>query len=238
MSGCSPAPLAGADCVGLVAGSGIDLLPLLDAVLDERPFAQRRHPPVAGHACRFVLGRIGNHDAIVQCGRHHLYEGWSLAEIAVTVDQLRDFGAQTMVLTNAVGALRDGMVPGDIVAAEIVRCWPFAKHPLPDTLTPDFVVAGADHAGPYRWMHGPCYETRAEVQALRTLGDATVGMSIAPELLRCKELALPTVVLSCVTNRCGTGERLTHDAVLAAAKTASSRLSSILRRALCPRRSA
>jgi purine-nucleoside phosphorylase len=81
-------------------------------------------------------------------------------------------------------------------------------------------------------MHGPCYETRAEIAALRSLGDACVGMSIAPELFRCQELGMPAGVLSCVTNVCGGTDKLTHTAVLSAARQASARLRALLRQAL------
>ena len=237
MTAVIPRPLAGNDCVAIVAGSGIAVTELLDEIVEERPFdplpgATREAIP--GHAHRFILGRRAGRDIVLQCGRHHLYEGLSLREATATIGALRDFGARSVVLTNAVGALLPSLTPGQLAAADLVRCWPYRHHSLPEEMKPDFVPQGSDHVGAHRWVHGPCYETRAEIAALRALGDATVGMSIAPELLRCQELGLRAGVLSCVTNTCGGHEKLTHEAVLAVAGKASAKLRALLAEALTP----
>jgi purine-nucleoside phosphorylase len=53
--------------------------------------------------------------------------------------------------------------------------------------------------GTYIAMLGPNYETRAEYRWLKTLGDV-VGMSTVPEVVVAKEIGLPVLAFSMVTN--------------------------------------
>lgn len=221
--------------VAVVAGSGIDLRGLFDRVAEEIPFtAVPGLPPggVPGHASVFLRGTAAGVPLVLQCGRLHAYEGLGFDTVTRTVDALRDLGARAVVFTNAVGGLLPELEPGDLVAADLVRAWRCARFPLPAEQTPDFVLPGADARGVYHWMHGPCYETRAEIAALRRLGAATVGMSTAPEMLRCGRIGLRAGLVSCVTNSCVRPQRLTHDHVVATARTASGKLERLLRDAL------
>ena len=49
-------------------------------------------------------------------------------------------------------------------------------------------------------MHGPSYETPAEIRALRTLGADLVGMSTVPEVIAARQMGLGVLAISCVTN--------------------------------------
>ena len=51
-------------------------------------------------------------------------------------------------------------------------------------------MAGCDARGVYHWVHGPCYETRAEIRALQTEHSNAVGMSTAPEMHRAQALGM------------------------------------------------
>jgi purine-nucleoside phosphorylase len=221
--------------VGVVAGSGIDLRGIFDQVDSETPFHAipgllSGHVP--GHDSVFLRGRAGAVPLVLQCGRLHPYEGHPLETVTRTVDILQQFGVRVIVFTNAVGGLLPELRPGDLVAADRVRTWRYAPYALPAEMIPDFVLPHADSRGAYHWMHGPCYETRAEIAALQRLGAATVGMSTAPELLRCAQLGLRAGVVSCVTNSCVRPERLTHLHVLETAREASGRLCQLLHAAL------
>jgi purine nucleoside phosphorylase len=138
-------------------------------------------------------------------------------------------GVWCVVFTHAAGSLLPELRPGHLVAADTVHIWLYARWDLPEAVETDFLVPGCDYTGACYWMHGPCYETRAEIAALRRLGAAAVGMSIAPELVRCRELGMRAGVISCVTNQCGSAAKLTHDHVLETARAASDRLCAILR---------
>ncbi len=218
--------------IGIVSGSGIHLRPLLDEVLAEVPFVDVEgltRATVAGHDGSFVFGRCGGAPVLLQAGRIHLYEGHAPAAVAATVDALHRFGVRTLILTNAAGGLEPSLMPGDWVAADSVLAWRYRDHRFPDRMTPDFLVPGCRATGTYIWMHGPCYETRAEIRALQAMGGMTVGMSVALELERCQALSIRAAVVSCVTNNCTTQESLQHAQVVEAAARASAHLCAILR---------
>ena len=220
--------------LGIVSGSGINLRSLLDEVREERSFADAgaiSGSGIAGHDGVFVFGRCDGVPVIVQAGRIHLYEGHTPAQVAATIDTLYGFGVRKLILTNAVGGLSSSLLPGDLVAARRVKTWPCRRCSLPDSMEPEFVVPGCDAAGTYIWMHGPCYETRAEIKALQRMGGLTVGMSLPLELARCQQLGVAVGVVSCVTNDCTRhDEALTHRQVVATATKASHRLANLLRR--------
>jgi purine-nucleoside phosphorylase len=223
---------AGERPTGIVSGSGIHLRPLLDEVVLEVPFAEVdgvATASVAGHDGHFVFGRCGGFPVVLQAGRIHLYEGHGYEAVTATVDALRSFGVDALILTNAAGGLAPELAPGDWVAADQVLAWRFAAHAFPERMTPDFIVPGCRATGSYIWMHGPCYETRAEIRALQAMGGITVGMSVAPELERCRQLGMRAGVVSCVTNNCTTQESLSHVQVVDAARKASEHLCEILR---------
>lgn len=222
--------------IGIVAGSGIDLFPLLHRVIWERPFSDfpgLAASTVAGHASRFVMGVAclpcgEEHSILLQLGRRHGYEGLDYLDTVRSVDVLHSLGVTQLLLTSAAGGLDSGLKVGDIVSASAVHAWPYRRFDLPERLTPDFVLPGADATGAHAFLHGPCYETPAEIRALQLLGLSTVGMSTAPELCRCHQLGLRAGALSIVTNKCGVPHTLTHEEVIHAAHDASQRLRTLL----------
>ncbi len=224
--------------LGIVAGSGLDLLPLLESQSRTHSFREWTQLPentVEGHDPAFVEGRCAGRPVIVQCGRLHVYEGYPFETVARPVDLMRELGATAVLFTNAAGGLLPQMRPGDLVAASALRPWPCTRVALPGELKPDFIVPGCDFIGEYAWMHGPCYETRAEIRVLRATGASTVGMSTAPEFLRCKELGIAAGAVSCVTNNCTRPQVLSHDHVLRTAQRASARLCRVIQDALATR---
>ncbi|MBN2310707.1 MAG: purine-nucleoside phosphorylase [Candidatus Hydrogenedentes bacterium] len=226
----TPAPL------GIVAGSGIDLRGLLDRVEREQAFhevAGLVSSAVPGHAGRFLHGVCGGHPVVLQCGRLHVYEGLAVGEVVRTVDVLASSGVRTILFTNAAGGLLPEMEPGELLAVERVRPMPYRGWPeAPESIEPDIEVPRCDHRGAYMWVHGPSYETRAEIAALQRLGGAAVGMSTAPELCRCRELGLRAAAVSCITNNCCQPQVLTHAHVVETACRASRRIAALIRAAL------
>lgn len=228
--------------VAVVAGSGIDLMPLLDSVAWERPFGDFTSlsaSSVPGHQSRFVKGgmlspRGSTVPIILQCGRRHVYEGCTFDEIVRTVDVLHELGARSIIFTNAAGAINPLLKVGNIVANDRLIAWPFQGFPLPESLAPEVVLANSDSHGTYAFMHGPCYETPAEIAALRALKADVVGMSTLPELCRCQQLGIPAAALSVVTNLCG-AVHVHHSDVVSEAKLASLRIQALLRNALMNR---
>jgi len=54
--------------------------------------------------------------------------------------------------------------------------------------------------GVYAAVHGPSYETPAEIRYLRTIGADAVGMSTVPEAIAARHMGLEVLGLSCISN--------------------------------------
>src|SRR5439155_9446331 len=86
------------------------------------------------------------------------------------------------------------------------------------------------HRGVYASLTGPCYETAAEIRALRHWGVDAVGMSTAREVLAGVERGMECAAVSCITNR-ATGlsdSPLSHEEVLQIAAAQSGRLAELI----------
>ncbi len=228
------AGLSSGSCIALVAGSGIRLEDVLDSIDSTTPFHDVPglcSPTAPGHPGRFVRGQCGGVPIIVQAGRLHCYEGHSIAAAVRTVDVLAEWGARTIAFTHAVGGLLPSLAEGSLISATGYRCWAYRGWPDgPETVPIDEGIAGCDGTGEVLWVHGPCYETRAEIRAMQALGVCAVGMSTAPEVARCRQLGLRAGAVALVTNSCcGTSAPLTHAHVTAQAERASERLCGVLR---------
>jgi purine-nucleoside phosphorylase len=171
---------------------------------------------------------------------------------------------QTLIVTNAAGALNPTFVPGDVMIIDdhINLLW---NNPLlgpvfpgdqrfPDMSRP-YDAALQDLAervmleqgcrplrGVYIGALGPSYETPAEIRMLRKLGGDAVGMSTIPEVLVARALGLSVLGLSLITNAAAgtTLAPITHEEVLAAGTAARLRtthlLHSLILRASAPPR--
>jgi purine-nucleoside phosphorylase len=85
-------------------------------------------------------------------------------------------------------------------------------------------------SGVYGAVTGPCYETPAEIRALKNCGADAVGMSTAREIEAGHELGMECAAVSCITNRAaglGTGP-INHEEVLSMAAAQAERLSKLL----------
>jgi purine-nucleoside phosphorylase len=82
-------------------------------------------------------------------------------------------------------------------------------------------VAGvAVSHGVYVAVHGPSYETPAEIRYLRTIGADAVGMSTVPEAIAARHMGVEVLGLSCITNMAAgvLPQPLVHDEVMETAR--------------------
>lgn len=193
---------------------------------------------VDGHEGRFVRGTLEGVDVLVQAGRYHGYEGWPADVVVAPVRLMAALGVEVLVMTNAVGGIREDLEPGDVVliddqinltfASPLIGPVAAGEARFPDMsapFDPDLAAIVRSVAtecgirlveGTYIGVSGPAYETAAEVRMMAGLGADVVGMSTVPEILTARALGLRCVVLSLVTNRATgrAGSRISHAEVL------------------------
>jgi inosine/guanosine/xanthosine phosphorylase family protein len=203
---------------------------------------------VSGHAGRLLLADCNGTEGFVFQGRHHLYEGEGWTPVVLPIWILRQFGARTVLLTNASGGIREDLHPGSLMAIED-HINLLGGNPLTGPHNPDFggrfpdqtavydhdlrqmlMAAGADASGVYLATHGPTFETPAEIRAFRALGADAVGMSTVPEAIFANALGMKVAGLTCICNwAAGLGEeKLSGEDVLRAAAEAMPRMRTML----------
>ena len=90
------------------------------------------------------------------------------------------------------------------------------------------------HEGVYAGLHGPQYETPAEIRMLQILGADAVGMSTVLEAIQARALGLEVAGFSCLTNYgAGLGAApLSHDEVLKTGGEAAALFTRLMHRVL------
>ncbi len=239
----------------IVLGSGFGAIAEHVTQITVVPFAAvpgMKQTTVPGHRGRFVFGLLAGEPVLLIDGRLHGYEGVSSEDVVGPVRMAVRLGADALVLTNAVGAIRPDLSPGDLVLIEDQLNLSF-QHPLagatrtgedrfPDMSAPFDVSlqellrevavdARVDlPRGTYAGVLGPQFETPAEVRMLRSLGADVVGMSTIAEVIVARAAGMRVVALSLVTNKATGlgGEELSHEDVLAVAERVEDRSVALL----------
>ena len=241
---------------GLILGSGwSDVAEVFEAraAIDYDDIPGLGQPSVEGHAGRLIWAESSGVETFLFLGRRHWYEGEGWTPIAVPVFVMKRLGGATLVLTNAAGAVRNGMKPGDLmVIDDHINQLP--SNPLAGPHDPfwgprfpdqthvydpalrallDRAAARVDedlHHGVYLASTGPTYETPAEIRAYRAMGADAVGMSTVPEAILANAAGLRVAAISCITNlAAGLGPKeLAHEEVRQTAKTAAPRMKSLV----------
>ncbi|WP_109525566.1 MULTISPECIES: purine-nucleoside phosphorylase [Nocardia] len=200
-------------------------------------------PSAQGHVGMVHSLAVDNTPVLLLMGRQHLYEGYAPAQVVHPVTAAIAAGADTVVLTNAAGGIRDGLRVGEPVLigdhlnltgrtplegasfVDLVDAWDPELRALAREMDPDLTE------GVYAGLTGPQYETPAEIRMLRTMGADLVGMSTVLEAIACRALGARVLGISLVTNLAAgvTGEHLSHAEVLAEGHAAAPRLGKLLR---------
>ena len=212
-------------------------------------------PKVAGHRGQVVYGKVGNIPVVVFEGRVHYYEGNTMAEVSFCTRVIRRLGANTLILTNASGAINSTFARGHLMIItdhiNLMGANPLSG-PNEDRWGPRFVDQTEVYdlglrqklkeAGQYCGIHvcegvyaamaGPTYETPAEVRYLRSIGADAVGMSTVPEAIVAKHMGLRVAGLSMLANVAAgiSGKAINHDEVLDTATQMNADLGMLLQR--------
>lgn len=205
---------------------------------------------VPGHRGRLSLGNWVGRRVLVFEGRLHYYEGHPWSTVIEPIRIAQALGARVLLATNAAGGIHENLGPGSLMAIRDhiewnrPHCW---RWPGPGALGPPrpspysarllqlLTAAGQAHGmeimqGVYASLTGPCYETPAEIRALRAWGADAVGMSTAREVQWAFELGMECAALSCITNKAAglSGDRLDHREVLATAAAQAERVAAVV----------
>ena len=212
--------------IALVLGSGLGGFAEQLTAATRIPYAALPHFPrstVEGHCGQLVLGSFAGIALAVMQGRVHAYEGYTPQQVVFPTRVLARLGVETLVLTNAAGAIRGDLTPGELVLLTDHINFT-GQNPLAgandERLGPRFFdmsdaytrslrllahrAAAAEGItlpeGVYLGLTGPSFETPAEIRAFRTLGADLVGMSTVHEVIAARHLGMQVLGLSCVTN--------------------------------------
>ncbi len=247
---------SGVPDVAIVLGSGLGDFA---ATLKESATATYSEIPnwpasaVVGHAGQLVVGTLAGRRVAALCGRVHYYEGHDLRTVTFAVRALGLLGVRTLILTNAAGGINLDFKPGTLMVIDdhlnLMGSNPLVG-PNDDRFGPRFpdmsevyskrlrALAGeaARHLrqaiahGVYAALHGPSYETPAEIRFLRTIGADAVGMSTVPEAIVGRQMGMEILGVSCITNMAAgvLPQPLVHDEVMAVARQARAAFSALL----------
>jgi purine-nucleoside phosphorylase len=212
--------------VAVVLGSGLG--DFASRVLDpvDLAYGDIPHWPasrVIGHAGRLVLGTVAGRRVAALSGRAHFYEGHDMAAVTFAVRAMALAGVRTLILTNAAGGINTSFSQGALMLIDdhinLIGTNPLVG-PNDERFGARFpdmtqvysqrlrAVAGevarargiALEHGVYVALHGPSYETPAEIRYLRIIGADAVGMSTVPEAIVARQMGVEVLGISCITN--------------------------------------
>ena len=248
---------AAAPSVGIVLGSGLGSF-ISEIEIEKRiPYADIPHfpePTVEGHGGDLVFGKLSGKTVVALSGRFHHYEGHSASEIIYPIRVMKLLGVQTLLLSNAAGAVNPEYRVGDIMMIRDHISF-FIPNPLVgknrEELGPRFpdmsepyslalrekarIIASLNRfdvwEGVYVAVTGPTFETPAEYQFIRVMGADVVGMSTVQECIAARHMGMDVFAMSVVTDigLRTDGLQTTHEEVLQAAREAEPRMAVIFR---------
>ncbi|MFM8569426.1 MAG: purine-nucleoside phosphorylase [Candidatus Kapaibacterium sp.] len=244
--------------VGIILGTGLGALAGHVTEHLSMPYAQIPHMPVStveSHTGRLIFGSLAGVEVVVMQGRFHYYESYTMQQITHGVRIMKALGVETLIVSNACGALNPAYKRSDIMIINdhinLLGDNPLIG-PNDDTLGPrfpdmsepyTFECMAQAHAcakelgidvreGVYVAVAGPNLETRAEYRYLRTIGADVVGMSTIPEVIVAVHAGMRVLGYSVITDECfpDSLQKVSLHEILEAASIAEPRLAAIITR--------
>lgn len=181
-------------------------------------------PTVAGHSGLIIVGTLRDIPILVFQGRLHFYEGHSWEKVSSPIEFAASLGIKNLLLTNAAGGIHPSLDAGSMM---IIRdhlflqrpgAWrgpgpqachcpmgsresPYSSNLLERLRQASIAMGEIPFTGIYAALTGPCYETPAEICALKAFGVDAVGMSTAWEVETAQRLGLECAAISAITNK-------------------------------------
>jgi purine-nucleoside phosphorylase len=209
-------------------------------------------PSAMGHGATMRTIRRGSQHILVLLGRVHLYEGHDPAIVVHGIRTAAAAGARIALLTNGAGCLRrEWNVGQPVLISDHINLTgrsPLTGNNPPSPHAGRFVdltnaysprlrsVARTVDAslveGVYLGLHGPHFETPAEIRMGATMGADLVGMSTVLETIAARHLGMEVLGLSLATNlAAGISDKpLSGEEVMEAGAAAAPRIGALLTR--------
>ena len=212
--------------IALVLGSGLGAFADDFTGATRIPYAKIPNFPrstAIGHAGQLVIGKVDGIEVAAMQGRVHLYEGYSVKDVAFPIRVFARMGVKAVILTNAAGGIKKDFTQGRLVVlSDHINLQ--GVNPLSGPNDENFGARFPDMSvaydkrfrelalaegrllgielgeGVYAALAGPSYETPAEIRYLKTIGADLVGMSTVPEVIAARHTGLRVLGISCVTN--------------------------------------
>jgi purine-nucleoside phosphorylase len=212
--------------IALVLGSGLGAFADEFSSATKIPYAEIPYfsrSTAIGHAGKLVVGKVGKIPVCGMQGRVHLYEGYSVKDVAFPIRVFARMGVKAVILTNAAGGIKREFTQGTLVVVKdhinLQGANPLSGANderfgprFPDMSSAydrrfrEMAVGEGNrlgigiYEGVYAALPGPSYETPAEIRYLRTIGADLVGMSTVPEVIAARHSGIRVLGISCVTN--------------------------------------
>ena len=188
------------------------------------------------HAGNLVFAEYKGLRLAVMQGRLHFYEGYTMEEVVLPLRVLHLLGAETAILSNAVGSMNPDFKVGEFVCVND-QITSFVRSPLigqnisqlgdrffsmTDVFDKDMqetvLRIGMEnsipvHSGVFVQVTGPQFETPAEIRMYRLCGADTVAMSLGAEVIAAAHMGMKVCAINCISNMASGMEEFTSHSI-------------------------
>lgn len=243
--------------VGIILGTGLGGLVKEIEVEYQLMYTNIPNFPISTlefHSGKLIFGTLAGKKVVAMQGRLHYYEGYDMKQITFPVRVMKFLGIQTLLVSNASGAINPDYRKGDLLIIddhinlqpvnplvgtnyeELGPRFPDMSRPYQAELINKALEIAKQknitcHKGVYVAVTGPNLETRAEYKYLRIIGADAVGMSTVPEVIVANHMALPVFAISVLTDECfpDTLEPVSVEEIIKVAMSAEPKMTEILK---------
>lgn len=241
--------------IGIILGSGLgDFADEFDGIsISYNDIPGFEKSTVSGHKGQLVFAEVCGKKVVMMQGRYHFYEGHPIKTVVYPVKAMKKLGVKTLIVTNAAGAISEGLNAGDLmVITDHINF--MGTNPLigknDETLGTRFPdmseiykkylreiaqksakELGIDlKQGVYVASSGPSYETPAEIRMFKTIGADAAGMSTIPEAIVANYCGINVLGISCIANAAAgiKNSPLSHEEVIETTNKAKSKFQQLL----------